>query len=196
MKMAKASQADLDAALKVAQIIGELEKGFMPMSDDGENNGRFYRNDPDQCLSALNSILDAAEYGSMFRVTFGMLVLLDPRNEVVDPDSDVLEMHPKIKAALENHEQTSTAESIDADRKAFESESARFGYDLLRNYREYGITDFYCDSETEKAWQMWLTRAALSFQPTRHPIAMCKGSMKLGTGCGKCSRCKAELEGS
>lgn len=101
MKMAKASQADLDATLKVTQIITELEKGFMPAGEDGEYAEHFYRNDEELCRTALNAILDEADKGSMFRVAFGMLVLLDPRNELVDPDADTLEAHPKVNAALE-----------------------------------------------------------------------------------------------
>jgi hypothetical protein len=34
------------------------------------------------------------------RVVFGMAVVLDPRNEVVDPDADTLEIHPKYAAAI------------------------------------------------------------------------------------------------
>jgi len=100
MKMAKATEADLDAALKITQIISDLEKRQMPSSDEGEFEGHFDRNDPEQCMTALNAILDAAYKGNLFRVTFGMVVVLDPRNELVDPDADTLEVHPKVMAAL------------------------------------------------------------------------------------------------
>lgn len=99
MKMAKASQQDLDAANQVASHISDLEKGFMPSTPDGDGGSELFdRNDPDDCMLAMHTILDAAEKGSLFRVTFGMQVVCDPRNKVVDPDADCLEIHPEHTA--------------------------------------------------------------------------------------------------
>lgn len=94
MKMAKASERDLEAANAVARIIGELEKDYMPSGDEDDGIEFFDRNDAEQCQRALSAILDAADKGCVFRVTFGMLVVLDPRNRIVDPDTDTLELHP------------------------------------------------------------------------------------------------------
>lgn len=99
MKMARASKADLDAALDVSKIIEQLEQGYMPSSDESEDYERFDSDDREQCQRALRAILDAAAEGSMFRVTFGMTVVLDPRNELLDPAADTLELHPKLVAA-------------------------------------------------------------------------------------------------
>ena len=97
MKMARASEADLRAALDVSRIVEELEKGYMPSSEGDESEAVefFDRDDPDQCRRALEAILAAADQGSMFRVTFGMAVVLDPRNKVFDPSADALEIHPE-----------------------------------------------------------------------------------------------------
>lgn len=100
MKMARASDADMEAALDVSRLIEELEKGYMPSTDDDENIEWFDRDNEEQCQRALGMILDAAAKGSLFRVTFGMTVVLDPRNELLDPDADTLEKHPKIIEAL------------------------------------------------------------------------------------------------
>lgn len=94
MKMAKASQADLDAANNVARMVEELEKGYMPDDSDAETTEFFDPEDGEQCRRAIRAILDAAECGSMFRVTFGMAVVLDQRNKLLDPDADTLELHP------------------------------------------------------------------------------------------------------
>jgi hypothetical protein len=48
----------------------------------------------------MQKILEAARKGSLFRVVFGMAVVLDPRNELLDPDADTIERHPKIVEAL------------------------------------------------------------------------------------------------
>ncbi|WP_264840966.1 hypothetical protein [Burkholderia cenocepacia] len=101
MKMARASKADLDAALDVSNIIEQLEQGYMPSTDESDELERFDSDDREQCKRALSAILDAAEKGSLFRVTFGMTVVLDPRNELLDPAADTLELHPKLVAALD-----------------------------------------------------------------------------------------------
>lgn len=102
MKMARASNADLDAALAVSRILEDLEKRYMPEVPGEEKEGIewFDRDDAAQCQRALGVLLDAAAKGSIFRVTFGMAVVLDPRNELLDPAADTLEKHPKTMAAL------------------------------------------------------------------------------------------------
>lgn len=100
MKMARASEADLDAALEVTRILDDLLKRYMPSSGSDEGIVWFDQDDPEQCQIALSTLLDAARKGSMFRVAFGMAVLLDPRNELLDPDADMLARHPKIVSAM------------------------------------------------------------------------------------------------
>ena len=56
--------------------------------------------------SVVQHLLAILRKGSVFRVAFGMAVMLDPRNEVVDPDADCLEMHPKFDAAAKDAERT------------------------------------------------------------------------------------------
>ncbi|KVF22902.1 hypothetical protein WJ06_10105 [Burkholderia cepacia] len=97
--MARASKADLNAALDVSNVIEQLEKGWMPYADDSDKLERFDRDDANLCQRAIAAILDAASTGNLFRVTFGMTVVLDPRNELLDPAADTLELHPKLVAA-------------------------------------------------------------------------------------------------
>lgn len=101
MKMARASEADIDASLAVNRILDDLLKGYMPAVDEGEEDDGttwFDRDDADQCKAVLGKLLDAADKGSLFRVAFGMQVVLDPRNELLDPNADTLEKHPKVIA--------------------------------------------------------------------------------------------------
>jgi hypothetical protein len=104
MKMARASEADLEAALEVTQILGDLERGYMPASDESDDTEFFDEDDPRQCQVALQKIFEVARKGNLFRVVFGMAVVLDPRNELLDPDADTIERHPKIIKALEAFE--------------------------------------------------------------------------------------------
>ncbi|MNF01024.1 hypothetical protein D3C80_1999510 [compost metagenome] len=50
----------------------------------------------------LEKLIDIAQQGSMFRVTFGMEVVLDPRNELLDPNADTLELHPALRQLWNN----------------------------------------------------------------------------------------------
>ncbi|WP_237384700.1 hypothetical protein, partial [Francisella tularensis] len=66
MKMARASEADVDAALEVTRILDDLLKRYMPSSGSDEGIVWFDQDDPDQCQIALGRLLDAARKGSMF----------------------------------------------------------------------------------------------------------------------------------
>ena len=97
MKMAKASEADLKMALDLAQMLEGFERGYFPSPEDAEEPETFERYMAAHCERAMELILDKLCDGSLFRVVFGMLVLLDPRNEIVDPDLHHLDHHPKVR---------------------------------------------------------------------------------------------------
>lgn len=94
MNMAKASRADLDAAVDLATAFDTIRYGYEP----GESETFFDEDDPASCQRALKHLLATCERGSLFRVVWGMRVLLDPVNQVVNPDSDILELHPRFNA--------------------------------------------------------------------------------------------------
>jgi len=96
MKMGKASDADLEMAIKVCNFLESIEKGYMPEAMESDETF-FETDDPEQCQKALAKLIEICKQGSLFRVCFGMLVVCDPRNELLDPDADTLEHHPKVK---------------------------------------------------------------------------------------------------
>jgi hypothetical protein len=107
MKMAKASKADIDMAMELTVALDSLTARWSPMmpaalSGDGDDDDieHFDRDNIVQCQRVLHYLLDLADRASLMRVVFGMTVLLDPRNKIVDPESDVLEHHPEVLAAL------------------------------------------------------------------------------------------------
>ncbi len=101
MKMAKASEADIECALALSRIIEDIERGDCPRAacEDEESEAIEWL-DPDDA-SQMHRLIDAikstARQGSIFRVTFGMGVVCDPRNELLNPDADTLEVHPKYQ---------------------------------------------------------------------------------------------------
>lgn len=96
MKMAKASQADLDAAIGICSALEAIDRGFMPEGFDTDDGDRadFDIDDARDCRSVLDHLLELVGKGSIGRVVWGMSVLLDPNNQAVDPDLDYIEHHP------------------------------------------------------------------------------------------------------
>jgi len=97
MKMAKASQADLEAAIKIASALEAIDRGLMPEgfdADDGERED-FDIDSGRDCRNVILHILDLMDNGSIGRVVWGMAVILDPANEAIDPGADTIEHHPK-----------------------------------------------------------------------------------------------------
>lgn len=101
MRMAKASEADLQMAIDLARMLESFEHGYFPSDEDAEESETFNCHDKYECERAMELILDKMREGSLFRVVFGMLVLLDPKNELVDPALSYLEHHPDAKWARE-----------------------------------------------------------------------------------------------
>lgn len=101
MKMAKASQADLDLAIRITSAIEACERGVMPagLCEDQFERDEFDIHDPRDCKRVIQHLLDIAEAGSLARVTWGMFVLLDPENKILDPNVDHLALHPDLSDA-------------------------------------------------------------------------------------------------
>lgn len=106
MKMAKASEADLQMAMDLVcmlDVLGHQHCPAMPgviARNDGDED--FDRDDDAQCGRALRALLETAERGSLFRVVWGAAVMLDASNKLVDPDADTIEHHPETLTAKQD----------------------------------------------------------------------------------------------
>lgn len=96
MKMAKANRTDTDAALDLCSALESLRRGYLPeaLCDQNGQDGDRY-DDRKHAEKVVEHLIEIASRGSLFRVCFGMTVLLDPRNEIVDQEADILQLHPK-----------------------------------------------------------------------------------------------------
>jgi hypothetical protein len=101
MKMAKASKADIDAAIELCHFL-DMIRGGCPAADAVEEFELKGYEDLVERGDACDDefVLRAHERGGLFRIVWGMQVLLDPANEMVDPDLPHLAHHPK-RVALE-----------------------------------------------------------------------------------------------
>jgi len=103
LKMARASEQDLEVAQQISAFVESLEKCHMPEAMELDEEF-FDIDDPEQCQDVLRKMLEISAEGSLFRVTFGMLVVLDPANKLLDPDADTLDVHPDVTALQANAE--------------------------------------------------------------------------------------------
>lgn len=102
MKMAKASERDMEMAKDLCTALESLERGFMPpdaRAPDDEDNEDFDSEDSEHCYRALQEVLRLVRRGSIGRVVWGMATLLHPANKVVDQGADTLEDHPDVAQA-------------------------------------------------------------------------------------------------
>ena len=105
MKMAKASEADLDMAMELCGAIDALTGSWPTLpaalckaDHDGPAPADTFDCDDDrQCGTVLRHLLAIAERASLMRVVWGAAVMLDPQNKLVDPNADTIEHHPDRK---------------------------------------------------------------------------------------------------
>jgi len=101
MKMAKASETDIRMALDLASALEEIESGYFPTNLQAncdaeiETSERIDTTDRQQYERLIWGLQNLLRTGSLFRVVFGMAVICDPANELINPDTNVLEHHPK-----------------------------------------------------------------------------------------------------
>lgn len=121
MKMAKASEHDLESAMRLSGILDAISGSWPTVPSEvesvkeGEDAEQFNRDDAEQCQRVLGCILDLINTFSLMRVVYGAAVMIDPRNCCVDPDSDMLEHHPHTKAGMAMSTRTGTTTSRTAN---------------------------------------------------------------------------------
>ena len=100
MKMAKASEQDIDAAGDAMSVLHDIGSGYYPKRDGDDCEDTFFdeddRNHLRRFYDLMADTLDKAP-GWPGRVIGGMChVIMFGRNKIVDPDADVLELHPRF----------------------------------------------------------------------------------------------------
>lgn len=109
MKMAKASEKDIDAAGDAMSVLNDISSGYYPArGENKEAQPTFFDSDNPAHLrhffDLMSATLDAAP-GWPGRVIGGMCyVILFDKNEIVDPAADVLELHPRFAKMQEQRD--------------------------------------------------------------------------------------------
>lgn len=127
MKMAKASEADINMAMTMANILDDIERGYFPskLASDPESEESEWLETAscEQYERLIDGLKRVLNLSSIFRVIWGMAVVCDPSNELLDPTSNVLAVHPKLKLALEQRDVlgTQAAKDVIAERQRQQS---------------------------------------------------------------------------
>lgn len=151
MKMAKASEADLDMAMQISSALDALENRFFPAGMKRDDAELFDDDNPQHCEEALAHLLDLHKRASLMRVVWGCAVMLDPRNRLVDPAADTIEHHPDRQA-------------LAAEVESLESEVARLKADAAsKQARIDALMLEHCPDEmTPEQMAEWAAHQAVS----------------------------------
>jgi hypothetical protein len=100
MKMAKPSGRDIDAAGNAMSLLNTIDRGDYPAREDEEGAPNcFDEDDPDHLRRFYDAMMETLKAGPGWpgRVIGGMCyVIMFKDNEILDPESDVLDLHPKF----------------------------------------------------------------------------------------------------
>ena len=114
MKMAKATQTDIDAAGDAMSVLNDISSGYYPARNDEEDAPTFFDPDEFDHLRKFYDLMMATlekSHGWPGRVIGGMcFVILYDENQIVDPDADTLEHHPRAAACIAACEGIDTAD--------------------------------------------------------------------------------------
>lgn len=102
VRMAKANDADMEAAYELCGVLDSLGRGHYPARAGDEDAPTYFDSyDRDHLQYLYERLIGIEAKGSLFRVVGGLSTLLDPKNAVVDPDDNRIELHPRLRRALE-----------------------------------------------------------------------------------------------
>ncbi|WP_027817100.1 hypothetical protein [Paraburkholderia bannensis] len=102
MKMARADAADMEVTYELAGLVDAISRGDHPATDDDAEVPDWFDEDDIDHLKALHKRLKkiAENSGAIWRVIGGYSTLSNPSNQLIDLTKDVIELHPRIAAAL------------------------------------------------------------------------------------------------
>jgi hypothetical protein len=104
LKMALATEADVNVAYDMAGLLEAVDRGLFPATPDSDDDGpKWFDEDDYEHLKALHKRVAAIaeNYGSIWRLLGGWSCVTNPKNELLDLTQDTVEFHPRLIAARE-----------------------------------------------------------------------------------------------
>lgn len=150
IRLGKASDEDLNVAYRLMSLVDAIDDGYYPSNEEGAPT--FFDEDDRDHLQLLYRLVNeiAENSGGIHRVVGAAGILLDPKNNLIDPDEDCIELHPDLKATIAAGEEVEAMRSrisaLEAERDALglqlqvpEKDAARYRW--LRYNRGFSIAN-------------------------------------------------------
>ncbi len=117
--MAKASDQDINAAGDAMFVLSNISSGYYPARNGEEDAPTFFDPDDPEHLrlfyDLMNATLDASP-GWPGRVIGGMcFVILYDKNQIIDPEADTLQLHPRFTSAATQRDELLEALKLAAE---------------------------------------------------------------------------------
>ena len=101
MRMAKASDADLNVAYRLMRLVDAIGDGYYPSDEEGAPT--FFDDDWEHLQFLHRQIAESS--GGIHRVVGAAGILLDQKNNLIDPEEDCIELSPDMKEAIKAKEE-------------------------------------------------------------------------------------------
>ena len=102
MKIARPEREEINEAFKLLRTLGDVSHGIDPMkTNKNEDDEPVWLEDKDkgQVLDHITELYDDCNIEWLLAV---LDTLISPANEIIDTESDVLDIHPNIKKGLQD----------------------------------------------------------------------------------------------
>lgn len=99
MNIARPEEKDLQAVWNLINILNTVSyelNPLKPINDDGD----FEFLEDDDKAKVLDKIIEEYENCDIQWLMTVLETLLSPKNKIIDQESDIIEFHPELKAAL------------------------------------------------------------------------------------------------
>lgn len=102
MKIARPEREEINEAFKLLRALGDVLQGIDPMkTNKNEDDEPMWLEDKDKgkVLDHITELYDGCNIEWLLAV---LDTLISPENEIIDTESDVLDIHPNIKKGLQD----------------------------------------------------------------------------------------------
>lgn len=115
MKIARATDADIEMALELAQALDDLAERYVPSAIASPIDERLEFDDRRQLVRVCEYLTGLADKGSLFRLAIGMSAVLDPKNNITDPNAELEDLRGQIADLRERMKAQAHAADIQAN---------------------------------------------------------------------------------
>lgn len=99
MNIARPEEKDLQAVWNLIKILNTVSYELNPLKPINDDGDFEYLEDDDKA-KVLDKIIEEYENCNIQWLMTVLETLLSPKNKIIDQESDIIEFHPELRAAL------------------------------------------------------------------------------------------------